>query len=418
MGRNVGKEVVTMIAAAEKADPVPGALSGLKILDFTTLLPGPYATMCLADMGADVLRIASGSRPDMGDSMPPFLPGTDISAASAYLGRNKRCMNLNLKDPRARDIIGRLISDHGFDIVVEQFRPGVMSRIELDYERLKAIRPDLIYCSITGYGQDGPMSAKAGHDINYIARSGVASYSGKKGQGPGLMGMQVADVASGSHNAIIGVLAAVISRNCTGRGQFIDISMTDGMIALNTFFGAAFLVDRKVPEPETTFVNGGSLYDYYETKDGLYISFGGLEPQFFANFCHVINRPDLIGDGVMPRDVERIKTDVRQIIRTKTREEWLRLFNGTDACVEPVMTLEEVFQDALANERGMIVEVPLGDGRTVRQIANPINFSETKHVYKRIGVASSSGFHTKEVFKELGYTDSEIETFARTGLFG
>jgi crotonobetainyl-CoA:carnitine CoA-transferase CaiB-like acyl-CoA transferase len=407
-----------VLTCEEKREAKPGALAGLKVLDFTTLLPGPYATMCLADMGADVLRIVSASRPDMGDSMPPFLPGTDVSSASAYLGRNKRCMNLNLKDPRAREIVGRIISVLGFDIVIEQFRPGVMSRLKLDYESLKAVDPRLIYCSITGYGQDGPLRDKAGHDINYIARSGIASYSGKKGQGPSLMAMQIADVAAGSQNAIIGILAAAFHRNATGRGQFIDISMTDGMIAFNTFFGAAFFADGKVPEPETTFVNGGSLYDYYETADGAYISFGGLEPQFFANFCRVIDRPDLIRGGVMPKDAASIKTEIRHIIATKTRQEWLRLFHDTDACVEPVLAMDEVFQDALANDRGMLVDVPLSDGRTARQIANPIKFSETGHAYRHIGVPSSSGSHTGEVFKELGYADSEIEAFAKTGLFG
>jgi alpha-methylacyl-CoA racemase len=340
---------------------MPGALKGIKVLDFTTLLPGPYATMCLSDMGADVLRIISGSRPDLNDFIPPFLPGTNISAVSAYLGRNKRCMTLNLKDPRALDIVRRLIVDEGYNILIEQFRPGVMAKLNLDYDSLKALNPAVIYCSITGYGQTGPMKTRAGHDINYISRSGIASYSGKKKLGPSLMAMQIADVASGSNNAVIGVLAAVVYRNSTGKGQHIDISMTDGMIAFNALFGAGFLVDGKVPEPESNLLNGGSLYDYYETKDGNYISFGGLEPQFFANFCRVINRPDLIADTVLTKDISKAKADVREIIRTKTREEWILLFKETDACVEPVMNLEEAFNDLLVKERGMIVELPVNE---------------------------------------------------------
>jgi crotonobetainyl-CoA:carnitine CoA-transferase CaiB-like acyl-CoA transferase len=157
--------------------------------------------MCLADMGAEVLRIVSGSRPDMGDFLPPFVPGTDISAGSAFLGRNKRYITLNLRDPRALRIVHQLISEHGFDIITEQFRPGVMAKLSLAYENLKVIKPDIIYCSLTGYGQDGPMATRAGHDINYIARSVIASYSCKKEQGPSLMGMQIANVASGSNNA-------------------------------------------------------------------------------------------------------------------------------------------------------------------------------------------------------------------------
>ena len=394
---------------------MPGTLDGLKVLDFTTLLPGPYATMCLADLGADVLRVVSGSRPDLVEFFPPFIPGTKISAASAQLGRNKRCMTLNLKDPRAIEIIHRLVAD--YDIVFEQFRPGVMAKFKLDYESLKAVNPAVIYCSITGYGQTGPMKTRAGHDMNYIARSGIASYTGKKETGPGLVGMQIADVASGSNNAVIGVLASVIHRNSTGKGQFIDISMTDGMIAFNAMYGSGFLVDGKDLDFEEILLNGGSLYDYYETKDGRYISCGGLEPQFFKNFCETINRPDLIPGGVSPENIKEVKQEIREIILTKTMDEWMALFNATDACVEPVMTLSEMFNDSLAKERGMVVELPLPDGGKVKQLANPIKFSEAQPVYKSIGVTLASGTHTKEVFSELGYTDSEIEEFEKTGLF-
>jgi len=394
---------------------MPGTLEGLKVLDFTTLLPGPYATMCLADLGADVLRVVSGSRPDLVEFFPPFIPGTKISAASAQLGRNKRCMTLNLKDPRAIEIIHRLVAD--YDIVIEQFRPGVMAKFKLDYDSLKAVNPAVIYCSITGYGQTGPMKTRAGHDMNYIARSGIASYTGKKETGPSLVGMQIADVASGSNNAVIGILASVIYRNSTGKGQFIDISMTDGMIAFNAMYGSGFLVEGKDLDFEEILLNGGSLYDYYETKDGRYISCGGLEPQFFKNFCETINRPDLIPGGVSPENIEKVKQEIREIILTKTMDEWMALFNATDACVEPVMTLSEMFNDSLAKERGMVVELPLPDGGKVKQLANPIKFSEAQPVYKSIGVTLASGTHTKEVFRELGYTDSEIEEFEKTGLF-
>jgi len=392
---------------------MPGALEGLKILDFTTLLPGPYATMCLADMGADVLRIVSGSRPDLADHLPPMISELKLSAASAYLGRNKRLMTLNLKDPRAVEIIHLLLSD--YDIVVEQFRPGVMAKLKLDYERLKAVQPSVIYCSITGYGQTGPMRDRAGHDINYIARSGLASYSGKKDSGPCLMGMQIADVASGSYNAIIGILAAAMYRRSTGRGQYIDISMTDGMLAFNALFGAGFLTDGKLPGFEDGLLNGGSLYDYYETKDGRYISFGGIEPQFFTNFCNAIKRPDIIPGGISPKHLPRVKQEIREIILTRTLDEWVSVFKLTDACVEPVMTLSEAFSDPQAKEREAVVELALPGGGKVRQPANPIKFSVTKPVYKKVG--SAAGGHTKDVLNELGFNDSEIEEFERTGLF-
>ena len=390
-----------------------GALNSLKVLDFTTLLPGPYATMCLADMGADVLRVVSGSRPDLVDFFPPMVPGTKLSAASTQLGRSKRCMALNLKDPRAIQIIHRLIAD--YDIVIEQFRPGVMAKLGLDYESLRKVNPAVIYCAITGYGQTGPLRDRAGHDMNYIARSGIVSYSGKKESGPALVSMQIADIASGSNNAVIGILAAVVHRHHTGQGQAIDVSMTDGMIAFNAMYGAGFLVDGKDPEREGILLNGGSLYDYYETKDGRHVSFGGLEPQFFTNFCNTIGRPDLIPGGVFPGGVAKIKKEIREIFLTKTRDEWVEIFNRTDACFEPVMTLTEVFSDALALERGMLVEVDLPTGGKVRQIANPIKFSGTPPEYRHGGVPA--GTHTREVLTGLGYTDREIQEFEETGLF-
>ena len=398
---------------------MPGPLNGMKILDFTALLPGPYATMCMADMGAEVLKIISPSRYEAGESMSPTIPDTNISASRAYLDRNKKYLTLNLKHPHAWEIIQKLITDGGFDIVIEQFRPGVMGRLKLDYESLRAVKPDIIYCSLSGYGQDGPMVSRAGHDINYIARSGIVSYSGRKGQCPSLTGMQIADLASGSYNSVIGILAAAISRKDSGKGQYIDVSMTDGMIAFNAFLGAGFLVNGKDIEPEGTFTTGGGFYDFYETKEGKYISFGGLEPHFFANFCNTINRSDLIPGGVAPENIGGKKEEVRAIIKTKTRDEWIALFNETDACVEPVMTLTEVFhQDPLARMRNMVVEVPLPNGKTVTQIANPIKFSETKQIYRGVGNKPPAGEgHTKRVLQELGYSAKDIEMFESTGLF-
>lgn len=262
---------------------MPGPIEGLKVLDFTTLLPGPYATMTLADLGADVLRIISGSRGDPVSYLPPFIPGTDISAVMSYLGRGKRCMTLNLKDVRATGIVHQLIGR--YDILIEQFRPGVMAGLGLDYERLKSVNPALIYCSLTGYGQTGPMRLRAGHDINYLARSGLMSYSGKKESGPALTGMQIADIAAGSNNVVIGVLAAVVHRNVTGLGQHVDCAMTDGVMAFNAMTGVSYLTDGREPQREETLLNGGTLYDFYETKDGKYISVGALDPSFSALFA-------------------------------------------------------------------------------------------------------------------------------------
>jgi alpha-methylacyl-CoA racemase len=390
-----------------------GPLKGLKIIDFTTLLPGPYATMVLADLGADVLRVVSGSRPDLTEFMPPCIAGTNLSCAASTLGRGKRSLALNLKDPRAGAIVLKLIKTH--DILIEQFRPGVMARLGLDYETLKAVNPSLIYCSLTGYGQTGPLKNRAGHDINYLARSGIMAYSGRKATGPTLTGIQIADVASGSNNTVIGILAAVVHRLRTGEGQHIDVSMTDGVIAFNAIAGAAFLADGSETCREEGVLNGGSLYDFYETKDGKHLSFGGLEPQFFSAFCETIGSPDLLPGGVAPRDLDRIKEEVRAILKTKTLDEWMVLFGKVDACVEPVLSLGDALRDPLVEARGLIVEVNLPGGGTVKQLGHPIRYSATQPEYRSIGVAA--GTHTREILLELGYTRSEIDEFEKTGLF-
>jgi crotonobetainyl-CoA:carnitine CoA-transferase CaiB-like acyl-CoA transferase len=259
------------------------------------------------------------------------------------------------------------------------------------------------------------MRDRAGHDINYIARSGVMSYSGKKESGPSLVGIQIADVASGANNAIIGILAAVINRLDTGRGQHIDISMTDGMIAFNATVGAGLLLDGREPVREEEYFNGGTLYDFYETKDGKYVSFGGLEPHFFTNFCNTISRPDLISGGILPREISRIKKEIREIFLMKTRDEWVEIFSRTDACVEPVLTLAEAFCDTLTLERKMVVDIALPGGGSVKQIGTPIKFSETPAEYKHAGFAGAA--HTREVLIDLGYTNQEIDEFEKTGLF-
>ena len=224
-------------------------LSSLKILDFSTLLPGPFATMILADMGADILWV---------DNVKSKIDQEDSKTASIreYLGRSKRSIALNLKKPEAVDIIKRLVDE--YDIIVEQFRPGVMKRLGLDYKTIFKINPRIIYCSITGYGQTGPYKDRAGHDINYLATAGVSSHSGRKKYGPILSGVQIADVAGGSLHAVTGILAAVIQRIQTGEGQYIDISMTDGSFALNSIHGADFLSGGSEPKFESTILNGGS----------------------------------------------------------------------------------------------------------------------------------------------------------------
>ena len=389
-----------------------GPLSGLRILDFTTMIPGPVATLYLADMGAEVLKIVSRSRPDINTQFPPFLPGGEISANGAYLGRNKRSMYLNIKDKRARQIVHKLIMH--YDILIEQFRPGVMAKAGLDYETLRLVNPYLIYCSITSYGQTGPLASRAGHDINYMARSGIMSYSGRKGHGPMPSGAFIGDT-SGSVNALIGILAAEIGRSKTGEGQYIDISMTDSLVALN-YRAAASLIDGAEPDYESTLFNGGSIYDYYATKDGRYMSVGPLESKFSAVLFETIGRPDLImSQGIMPANIKEVKEQIRNVFKTKTRNEWMEIFSRVDACVEPVLTVHEALNNEQSKEREMVIDIDLPGGGRVRQPALPIKFSNYKPQYKKIGVPD--GFNTKEVLQEFGYSEDQIGEMENTGLF-
>ena len=390
-----------------------GPLEGLKVLDFTTLLPGPYATMILSDLGADVLKVTSGSRPDLAAIVPPFIGKTDLTAASAYLGRGKRSISLNLKDARGLQVVHRLLER--YDVLIEQFRPGIMAKLGLGFDDLAPRYPSLIYCSLTGYGQTGPMKDRAGHDINYLSLSGLMGYAGRKYEGPVPMPLQIADVASGSNNSVIAILAAVFSRSRTGKGQYLDISMTDGAFAFNALAAAAYLVSGEEPTREGFILNGGSLYDFYKTADGHYLSFGGLEPQFFAAFCNAIGRPDWIAGGVAPPDCAGVKEEVRKIIKSKTRGEWKEIFDKTDACVEPVLSLSEALDSELVRERQLTTDITLPDGSTVRQPASPFKFSATPPVYGKTGV--KAGSHNREVLLELGYSEAEIDEFGKTGLF-
>lgn len=390
-----------------------GALDGLKILDFSTLLPGPYATMMLADMGAEVLKISSAGRPDLVVNYEPYIGDSGISACHAWLGRNKKTMFLNLKTPEAREIIKELIME--YDIILEQFRPGVMSRLGIGYEELKAVNPRLIYCALTGYGQTGPLRDAAGHDINYLSRSGIISHAGKQEGGPSLMNFQIADVAVGSMNSVIGILAAVYHRNMTGKGQFVDVSMLDGCIPFNSLDGAGFLVSGKQPGREQELLNGGCLYDYYETKDGEYMSVGSLEPKFWKEFCRAIGREDLIPETVWPEDIHRVKGEIRQIFKTKTKQEWVEIFDQYDACVQPVLNLKEaLLEDRHIRERKMVVEVPLPTygGKKVKQMATAIHLSDCPCEYKYAGYPL--GYHTREIIESLG---RDYDALEKSGVF-
>ncbi|WP_339528585.1 CaiB/BaiF CoA-transferase family protein [Pseudomonas mucidolens] len=381
-----------------------GPLASLKVLDFSTLLPGPFASLLLADMGAEVLRIESPTRMDLLRVLPPHDRG--VSASHAYLNRNKRSLALDLKQPQALEIVRQLVKD--YDIVLEQFRPGVMERLGLGYEALKAINPKLIYVSITGYGQTGPYKDRAGHDINYLAVSGVASYTGRRDSGPLPLGVQVADVGGGSLHAVIGLLAAVIARQQSGVGQYLDVSMTDCAFSLHAMAGAAYLACGVEPEMESQVLNGGSFYDYYRSRDGRWWSVGSLEPAFMQQLCTALGRPELAAQGLSPKPEQQqaLKQALQVEFERHSFEELCDLFAGVDACVEPVLSLGEALEHPQLKARQLVSQVPRGDGSSQAQMACPLKFSGGLPAPQHIGVAV--GAHSDEVLGELGFDAQRI----------
>lgn len=390
-------------------------LEGLKILDFTYLLPGPLATMTLADLGADVLKVESPTKIDLVRYVPPFLDSEGaISCVHAHLNRGKRSLALDLKHPASLDIIMRLIRDQGFDIIVEQFRPGVMERLGLSYESLARVKSDIIYCSLTGYGQTGPLKNRAGHDINYLSLAGIMGYSGTKAGGPALMGVPVADIA-GAHNTVTGILAAVIKRLSTGGGQHIDVAMTDSIFAYHALAGTRVLAGDAEPDYETDVLAGGSLYGFYATADGKYLSFGGLEEQFSRAFFEAIGLSDLIPGGVMQfPGIEEARARIQAVIRSQPLAYWVEKFKDRDACAEPVLSFSEAASSDHARFRGLTVDVPGPDGKTIRQIASPIKFSKDSARYPWAGCAL--GRDSLQIVRSLAYSEEQIATLLAEGV--
>lgn len=391
-----------------------GPLASLKVLDFSTLLPGPFASLLLADMGAEVLRIESPTRMDLLRVLPPHDRGT--SASHAYLNRNKRSLALDLKQAEALEIVRALVKE--YDIVLEQFRPGVMERLGLGYEALKAINPKLIYVSITGYGQTGPYKDRAGHDINYLALAGVASYTGREDSGPLPLGVQLADVGGGSLHAVVGLLAAVIARQHSGVGQYLDVSMTDCSFSLNAMAAAGYLACGVEPGRESHVLNGGSFYDYYRTRDGRWMSVGSLEPAFMQQLCETLGRPELAAQGLSPKPEQQkaLKQALQVEFEKRSFDELCALFAEVDACVEPVLSLSEAVEHPQLKARALVSQVPRGDGSSQAQLACPLKFSQGLPAPRHIGAAV--GAHSDEVLAELGFSAQRIEDLRQARVIG
>ena len=382
-------------------------LAGLKVLDFTTLLPGPYATMLMADLGAEVVRVESPSRDDLVRNMAPRLGGQ--SAAFRYLNRGKRSITLDLKHPDAKALVLKLVQE--YDVVVEQFRTGVMQRLGLGYADLSAVKPDLIFCSITGYGQTGEYAWKAGHDINFLALSGVASHLGRVEQGPCPIGVQVADQAAGSHPAVIGILSAVIRRDRTGKGACLDISMADNSFALQALLAPGALNGSEPDGHETHFLNGGGFYDYYQTRDHRYVSVGSLEPQFKHQLLRTLN-----AEHLAELDDAALKVELKQRFAEQDLSIWQQRFADVDACVEPVLNMAEAARHPAFTSRDLIQQHE--DGEV--QIASAIRFRHEpeNNPEHHPTTAPLRGADTDSVLSAAGFTDDDIQHLRSEGVFG
>jgi len=335
------------------------------------------------------------------------------TAMRSYLGRSKRSLAINLKADKAHQIIEKLIQE--YDVIVEQFRPGVMERLGLDYATLSDIQPNIIYCSITGYGQTGPLKNRAGHDINYLSIAGVSSFSGTKEKGPVLSGLQIADIAGGSMHAVTGILAALVYRQQTGKGQWIDVSMTDASFAMNSIHAADYLVNQNNPSYETNALNGGSFYNYYQTKDGKYFSVGSLEPKFFQQLTEALGNPEMFDAKYFhPENQEQIILFIQKVFLQKTYAEWVNIFSNLDACVEPVIGLDEAVNHEQIQARKMVVDVPSLEEEKEKQIGSPIKFSHSTPQHTHTG--PPVGMNTEAILLEAGYNPAVIQGFINDGV--
>jgi crotonobetainyl-CoA:carnitine CoA-transferase CaiB-like acyl-CoA transferase len=367
---------------------VPAALSRFRLLDLSRQLPGPFCSMLLADLGMDVLAVYSPTDP-MGMGIP-------------LLGRNKRSLTLNLKAPEGRAIFHRLARDA--DVVLEGSRPGAAARLGVDFEALREVNPHLVYCSISGYGQDGPYRDRVGHDVNYLGFAGVIGLTATSGGPPAIPGVQIADIGGGALMAAVGILAALWAREETGRGQLVDIAMLDGSVAWQVVNVMRWLADKQEPVRGETMLTGHHpCYAIYETKDGRHVTVGALEPHFWRTLCERLGFPELVAKQFAEgTEREEMFRRIRARFRERTMAEWVADLADLDICFGPVATLAEMMRDPQVRHRGMVLETP--DGRTA--LGNPVKLGDTPPTLRT--PPPELGQHTDEVLASLGYSPGDI----------
>ncbi|PIU66209.1 MAG: formyl-CoA transferase [Armatimonadetes bacterium CG07_land_8_20_14_0_80_40_9] len=395
-------------------------LEGIKVLDLSRLLPGGFCTLLLADMGAEVVKVEDPKGGDYIRWMPPF-----INKESAYflaLNRNKKSIKLNLRSKMGKEVFLKLSRE--YDVILEGFRPGVVNKLGISYEEIKRVNPKIIYCSLSGFGQDGPYRERVGHDINYIGIGGILSITGEKGGPPVIPGVQIADIGGGML-AAIAILASLVSKE---RGEYIDVSMLDGVISWLVLVAGKYFADGKIPQRGEMQLSGELLgYNVYPTKDGKSISLGALEPKFWQNFCQSIKREDLIDKQFAEgEEKEKILKELKTLFQSKTQDEWGEFFKDKEVCSEPVNDLPSVFSHPQVKQRQMLFEIDHPTEGPIKQIGLPIKFSSAiKHGQdqkagqspgvKEVRKNPPPGFgeHTEEILKSIGYSQEEIEKIER-----
>ena len=378
-----------------------GALSGVTVLDLSRLLPGPFCSMILADHGARVIAIEDRKQ-YQADGL--FLPN---------VCRNKQHMALDLKSASGKTIFFKLVEQA--DVILEGFRPGVVQRLGVDYESVCRVKPDIIYCSVTGYGQTGEFRDRVGHDANYLGYAGVLNMIGATDQPPSIPGVQIADMAGGGMNAAIGILLALFAREKTGAGQHVDISMTDGMVGLlPVAFYWKTLTGETPRRGDNMLSHRYACYNTYETADGQFLSIGAVEKRFWRQFCDLLGVAEYA--DLQYDDQHRIEIIdfMRQAFKQKTLDEWDVLFEGVDICWGRVQSLSEVLEDPLFRQREMVLEIEGNNGKTSKTLGVPVKLSETPGAVRTPPV--NFGESTPEILRELGYSDNEIKRFEEDGV--
>jgi alpha-methylacyl-CoA racemase len=396
-------------------------LQGIRVLDLSRLLPGGFCSLLLADFGADVLKVEDTGMGDYIRWSPPYYDGAHESARSALflsLNRNKRSIRLDLKHERGREALLRLVRE--YDVVLESFRPGVLERLGVGYERMREENPGLVYCAISGYGQDGPKRDASGHDMNYLGLIGLLGLTGERGGEPVQAAGQIADLGGGALMAAFGILAALRERDGSpgrpgsGEGQLVDVSMADGALSWLAMVAATYFADGNLPHRGDLPLAGSLIcYRPYECADG-WVTLGALEPKFWQGFCRGVDREDLI-----PAQFERPGSDphrqVQEIFKGRTREQWEAFARENDCCLEPVLELDEALSSELVREREMVVQIDQpGAERSVRQLGLPVKLTRTPGEHARLP-GPALGEHTEEVLLAAGYSEAQVAELLADG---